>query len=146
MDDFSRYTWLFFLTIKGQALSQFVSFHKMITNQLNTPIKCLQSDIGGVGGGCSILFDLTLKIKVLYIDSLVLIPPQQNGCVERKIHHVVETKLALFAQASLPSKFSMQAFHTATYLINLLPSKVLLNQSATQLPFPTALYFKQTFL
>ena len=51
MDDFSRYTWLFFLTIKGQALSQFVSFHKMITNQLNTPIKCLQSDIGGGGGG-----------------------------------------------------------------------------------------------
>ena len=74
----------------------------MITNQLNTPIKCLQSDNWGGGGGgggggvwSSLLFNLTLKIMVLYIDSLVLIPPQQNGCAERKIRHVVETRLAL---------------------------------------------------
>ncbi|MCH87925.1 retrovirus-related Pol polyprotein from transposon TNT 1-94, partial [Trifolium medium] len=42
----------------------------------------------------------------------------QNGSVERKHRHVVETGLTLLAQAHLPLKFWDYAFMTATYLIN----------------------------
>jgi histone deacetylase 1/2 len=50
---------------------------------------------------------------------------QQNGSVERKHHHTVEVSLALLASASMPLKFWDEAFLTATYLINMLPSKVI---------------------
>jgi histone deacetylase 1/2 len=48
---------------------------------------------------------------------------QQNGAAERKHRHIVEVGLALLEQASMPLKYWDQAFLTATYLINLLPSK-----------------------
>ena len=50
---------------------------------------------------------------------------QQNGAVERKHRHIVEVGLALLANASMPLKFWDEAFLTATYLINILPSKVI---------------------
>ncbi|RVW98057.1 Retrovirus-related Pol polyprotein from transposon TNT 1-94 [Vitis vinifera] len=53
----------------------------------------------------------------------------QNGRVERKHRHVVETGLALLAHAGLPLKFWSYAFQTATFLINRMPSKVLQNAS-----------------
>jgi hypothetical protein len=50
---------------------------------------------------------------------------QQNGSAERKHRHIVEVGLALLANASMPLKFWDEAFLTATFLINLLPSKVI---------------------
>ena len=47
IDDYSRYTWIYFLSTKDQALSTFITFRKMIENQLNSTIKCIQSDNGG---------------------------------------------------------------------------------------------------
>lgn len=49
---------------------------------------------------------------------------QQNGSAERKHRHVVEVGLALLANASMPLKLWDEAFLTATYLINILPTKV----------------------
>jgi hypothetical protein len=54
---------------------------------------------------------------------------QQNGSAERKHHHIVEVGLSLLAQASMPLKFWDEAFMTATYLINRLPSRVIDNQT-----------------
>jgi hypothetical protein len=50
---------------------------------------------------------------------------QQNGSAERKHRHIVDVGLALLANASMPLKYWDEAFLTATFLINLLPSKVL---------------------
>jgi histone deacetylase 1/2 len=50
---------------------------------------------------------------------------QQNGSAERKHRHIVEVGLALLANASMPLKYWDEAFLTATFLINLLPSKVI---------------------
>ena len=50
---------------------------------------------------------------------------EQNGSAERKHRHIVETGLTLLANASLPVSFWGEAFETATYLINLLPTAVL---------------------
>jgi histone deacetylase 1/2 len=57
---------------------------------------------------------------------------QQNGSVERKHHHIVEVGLALLAHASMPLNFSDEAFLTATYLINLVPSKVINNTTPVE--------------
>jgi histone deacetylase 1/2 len=63
---------------------------------------------------------------------------QQNGSAERKHRHIVEMGLSLLAHASMPLKYWDQAFLTATFLINRLPSKVI-NDST-----PLKLLFEQT--
>jgi hypothetical protein len=52
---------------------------------------------------------------------------QQNGIAERKHKH--ETSLALLAQSSVPLCFWDEAFLTACYLINRLPSRVIDNNT-----------------
>jgi hypothetical protein len=54
---------------------------------------------------------------------------QQNVLVKRRHHHIVETGLVLLAHAGMPLKFWDEAFITATYLINSLPTRVIDNQS-----------------
>ena len=49
----------------------------------------------------------------------------QNGVVERKYRHVVKLGLTLLAQAKLPLSFWWEAFQTAVYHINRLPSATL---------------------
>ena len=47
IDNYSRYTQIYFLSTKDQTLSTFINFHKMVENQLTTSIKCIQFDNGG---------------------------------------------------------------------------------------------------
>nr|CAN82610.1 hypothetical protein VITISV_021745 [Vitis vinifera] len=47
IDDYSRNTWIYFLSTKDQALHSFITFRKMVENQLHTTIKCIQFDNGG---------------------------------------------------------------------------------------------------
>ena len=49
---------------------------------------------------------------------------QQNGVAERKHRHIVETGLALLAHASVPFRFWSDAFSTACFLINRLPTRL----------------------
>jgi hypothetical protein len=50
---------------------------------------------------------------------------QQNGSVERKHRHIVETGLTLLAHASVPFRYWSDAFTTACFLINHTPTRVL---------------------
>ena len=43
---------------------------------------------------------------------------EQNGVVEQKHRHIIESGLTLLAQASLPLKYWDEAYHTAVFLIN----------------------------
>ncbi|GJR45677.1 putative RNA-directed DNA polymerase [Tanacetum coccineum] len=56
---------------------------------------------------------------------------EQNGFVECRNRHVVETGLTLLAQACVPQCFWHYAFDTAVYLINRMPSRT----STNKLPF-----------
>jgi hypothetical protein len=62
---------------------------------------------------------------------------QQQGSVERKHRHLVETGLSLLASASMPLKFWDEAFFTASFLINRLPSPVTQNKSPFEILFHT---------
>lgn len=54
---------------------------------------------------------------------------QQNGATERKHRHIVEVGLTILAHAAMPLKFWDEAFSTAVYLINRLPSKVIASET-----------------
>uniref|UniRef100_A0A2N9GBB0 Integrase catalytic domain-containing protein n=1 Tax=Fagus sylvatica TaxID=28930 RepID=A0A2N9GBB0_FAGSY len=55
--------------------------------------------------------------------------PEQNGIAERKHRHIVETGLTMLLHAQLPKYLWVDAFTTAVYLINRLPSSVIQMQT-----------------
>ncbi|RVX22902.1 Retrovirus-related Pol polyprotein from transposon RE1 [Vitis vinifera] len=114
-----KYKSLFVLI--DQALPIFKRFKLQMENQFDTKIKCLQSDNGGE------FRSFTSFLQAVGIAHRFSCPynSAQNGRVERKHRHVVETGLALLSHASLPMKYWHYAFQTATFLINRMPSKVL---------------------
>ena len=57
---------------------------------------------------------------------------QQNGSAERKHGHIVKVGLALLAGASMPLKFWDEAFLAAVHIINMLPSKVINNETPVE--------------
>jgi histone deacetylase 1/2 len=125
LDDYSRYTWFYPLQTKDQALSVFKQFKLLVENQFDAQIKCLQSDNGGEYRS---FMTFLQQSGILHRFSCPY-TSAQNGRVERKHRHVVETGLALLAHASLPMQFWQYAFQSATFLINRMPSKVLNNDS-----------------
>ncbi|XP_042982037.1 uncharacterized protein LOC122311522 isoform X1 [Carya illinoinensis] len=125
LDDFTRYTWWFPLIQKSDVLSVFIQFQKQVELQFNSKIQSLQSDWGGEYRALHTLF----KNQGIFHRISCPHTHQQNGAVERKHRHIVETGLALMAHASLPQKFWADSFHTAVYLINRLPTPLLHHQS-----------------
>lgn len=61
--------------------------------------------------------------------------PQQNGVVERKHRHLLNTARALMIQACLPIKFWEESIQIATHIINRVPLKSIGNQTAYEKKF-----------
>lgn len=125
VDAFSRYTWIFFLKHKSEVFQIFQQFKTNVELQCNHKIKALQTDWGGE------YRSLVHFFKKFGIDHRVSCPhtSQQNGVVERKHRHIVDTGLSLLAQAHMPLAYWDDAFSTSVYLINRLPSTVLHGQT-----------------
>lgn len=125
VDAFSRFVWVFPLKLKSDTLTQFIHFKSMVELQFNCKIKGIQSDGGGE------FKPLTKFLAPLGITHRFSCPytHHQNGIVERKHCHIVETGLALLAHSKLPFKYWDHSFVTAAYLINRLPSASLQNKS-----------------
>jgi histone deacetylase 1/2 len=54
---------------------------------------------------------------------------QQNGSTERKHRHIMEVGISLLSHARMPLKFWDEAFLTAMFLLNRLPTRVLDNDT-----------------
>jgi hypothetical protein len=61
----------------------------------------------------------------------------QNGVVERKCHHIIETARTLLISSFVPSHFWGEAVSTAVYLINRQPSSNLSNKCPSEVLFGT---------
>ena len=121
IDDFSRYTWIYPLRTRAEALSSFIIFKNQIEKTLDTKIKKLQSDWGGEYRP----FENYLRNNGITFQHSCPHAHEHNGKAERKHRHIVEMGLNLLAQASMPSIFWWEAFQTSVYLINRLPAPVL---------------------
>ncbi|KAM5580161.1 hypothetical protein ABKV19_009748 [Rosa sericea] len=123
VDDYSRYSWIFPMKNKSEVYSIFVHFHKQVENLLSTKIKMLQTDEGGEYTSLA----LRQYLANHGICQRFSCPkhPEQNGLAERKHRHIVDTGLTLLAHAHVPSTYWVEAFNSAIYIINRLPSPVI---------------------
>jgi hypothetical protein len=124
IDDYNKFTWLYLLRDRTEVQRIFLQFQAHVERLLDAKIKCVQSDWGGEYQKLHNQF-----FRSLGISHHVSCPHthQQNGSVERKHRHIVETGLSLLAHASMPIKFWDEAFVTAAYLINWLLTRVIDN-------------------
>ena len=120
IDDFSKFTWIYLLKKRSEVYQVFLNFQQLVERKFGRKIITMQTDWGAE------YEKLNAFIQTHGISHHVSIPHahQQNGSAERKHRHIVEVGLALLANASMPLKYWDEAFLTATFLINLLPSKV----------------------
>ena len=112
---------------KHEVFTIFVQFHKQVENLLSAKIKVLQTDEGGE------YTSLALRNYLANhgIGQRFSCPkhPEQNGLAERKHRHIVDTGLTLLAHAHVPPAYWVEAFNTAVYIINRLPSPVIQNST-----------------
>ena len=121
IDDYSKFTWIYLLKYKSEVYSIFQEFQKLVERYFDKKILAVQSDWGGEYEKLNAFFR---DIGIIHHVSCPR-AHQQNGSAERKHRHIVEVGLSLLAHASMPLKYWDEAFITATYLINRLPSRVI---------------------
>lgn len=125
VDAYSRFTWLYLLKRKSDVFQIFLQFQKHVERLLNKKIMHVQSDWGGEYHRLNKFFsDIGVSHRVSCPHT-----HQQNGTAERKHRHIVETGLTLLAHAHVPFRFWSDAFSTACFLINRLPSRVIRMQT-----------------
>ena len=116
IDDFTRYTTVYFLKTKDEVLEKFKEFHSFA-------VKVLRTDNGGEY--CSKLFDAFLKEKGIIHQLSVPYNPAQNRVAERMNHTVVECARSMLSHSNMPNVFWAEAVNTAVYLRNRSPTTAL---------------------
>ncbi|GAU41870.1 hypothetical protein TSUD_366180 [Trifolium subterraneum] len=125
VDACTRFVWVYPLKLKSETLTKFTHFKSMVELEFGCKIKVVQTNGGGE------FRPFTKFLTELGVIHRLTCPHthHQNGLVERKHRHLVETGLTLLSQANIPLKFWDHAFITAAFLINRLPTPVLNNKS-----------------
>ncbi|WOH01799.1 hypothetical protein DCAR_0521184 [Daucus carota subsp. sativus] len=109
VDDFSRATWTYLLTNKGSAFDFLKTFIIMAENHFKCPIQTVRSD-NALELGLSHSATSFFHSKGIIHQTSCAYTPQQNGVVERKHKHLLETARALLFQSNLPIFFGETVF------------------------------------
>jgi hypothetical protein len=107
--------------LKSGTFPTLTHFFAWVSTQFRRPVRALQCDNGReFDNNTSRSFFLThgvqLRISCPYTSA-------QNGRAERMIRTTTNMLCCLLFQASLPASYREEALHTATHLLNRLPSK-----------------------
>ena len=142
VDDCTRMTWLYQMKTKDEVFPIFQTFHTMIQTQFSTKIRAFQSD--NDGKFINQHFQTYFQHHGLLHETSCSQTPQQNGIVERKNWHILETARALLLGTHVPSCHWDDAIVVVVYLLNRMSSKVLnfktpLQVLSTHFPLPSVL-------
>ncbi|GJS20581.1 putative ribonuclease H-like domain-containing protein [Tanacetum coccineum] len=111
-DDFSRFSWTFFLSTKDETFYVLKEFITLIENQLNKKVKGIRCDNGTEFKNAKLIELCGEKgIKRDYSNPRT---PQQNGVAERKNRTLIEAARTMLADSKLPTMFWTEAVSTAS--------------------------------
>ncbi|GJS10482.1 putative ribonuclease H-like domain-containing protein [Tanacetum coccineum] len=128
-DDFSRFSWTFFLRTKDETSAILKDFIRQIENQLNQKVKTIRCDNGTEFKNRDMIEFCGLKgIKREYSNART---PQQNGVAERKNRTLIEAARTMLADSFLPNTFWAEAVSTACYVLN----RVLVTKPHNKTPY-----------
>ncbi|KAD6454414.1 hypothetical protein E3N88_09120 [Mikania micrantha] len=131
LDDFTNFLWTYPLSNKSNVFQIFLNFHKMIKTQFERDIKTFQCDNGTEYNNTS-FHSFCAQNGMLFRFSCPH-TSSQNGKAERKIRSINNIIRTLLTQSSVPPTFWHHALQMATYLLNILPSKIKGHQTPTYL-------------
>ena len=121
IDDYSRFTWTFFLFSKDEAAEVIKFFILQAEKQYSLPVKVIRSDNGTEFRNKN-LDDFCMSKGIVRHYSIPR-TPEQNGVVERKNKTLIEAARTMLADSGLPLYFWAEAVNTACYVQN----RVLIN-------------------
>ncbi|GJS45447.1 retrovirus-related pol polyprotein from transposon TNT 1-94 [Tanacetum coccineum] len=118
-DDYSRFTWVFFLTTKDETSEVLKKFFKEIENLVDKKVKIIRS-YNGTEFKNKVMDDFCREkgIKREYSIARTL---QQNGMAERRNKTLIEAARTMLADSKLPTTFWAEAVSTACYVHNKTP-------------------------
>ena len=116
VDEYSRYTWVFFLKRKSDAASQIISFIRWIEKANDEKVKALRSDNGTEFKNQHL--DIYCDENGISQNFSSPVTPEQNGVAERRNRTLIEAARTMLNGASLPKQFWAEAVHTACYTQN----------------------------
>ncbi|GJW64709.1 putative ribonuclease H-like domain-containing protein [Tanacetum coccineum] len=102
-DDFSRFSWVFFLATKDETNEILYKFITGLENQLNHKVKIIRSDHGTEFKNHA-MNEFCAK-KGIKREFSVARTPQQNGVAERKNRTLIEAARTMLADSLLPILF-----------------------------------------
>ncbi|GJS18546.1 putative ribonuclease H-like domain-containing protein [Tanacetum coccineum] len=128
-DDFSRFSWVFFLATKDETNEILYKFITGLENQLNHKVKIIRSDHGTEFKNHA-MNEFCAK-KGIKREFSVARTPQQNGVAERKNRTLIEAARTMLADSLLPIPFWAEAVNTACYVLN----RVLVTKPQNKTPY-----------
>ncbi|GJZ16503.1 putative ribonuclease H-like domain-containing protein [Tanacetum coccineum] len=116
-DDYSRFTWVFFLTTKDETSEILKNFIKEIENLVDKKVKIIRCD-NGTEFKNKVMDDFCRE-KGIRREYSVARTPQQNGVAERRNRTLIEAARTMLADlAYLPQFWRCEAVSTACYVQN----------------------------
>ncbi|GJU61737.1 putative ribonuclease H-like domain-containing protein [Tanacetum coccineum] len=115
-DDYSRFSWVFFLATKDETSGILKDFIIGIENQINHRVKIIRCDNGTKFKNKEM--NQFCKMKGIKREFSVARTPQQNGVAERKNRTLIEVARTMLANSKLPTNFWAEAVNTACYVQN----------------------------
>jgi hypothetical protein len=143
VDDYSRFTWVFFLQEKSQTQETLKGFLRWAQNEFGLRIKKIRSDNGTEFKNSQIEgFHEEEGIKHEFSSPYT---PQQNGVVERKNRTLLDMASTMLDEYKTSDRFWAEAVNTACYAINRLYLHRILKKTSYELltgKKPNVSYFR----
>ncbi|GJT79509.1 putative ribonuclease H-like domain-containing protein [Tanacetum coccineum] len=115
-DDYSRFTWVFFLATKDETSGNLKSFITGIENLVDYKVKVIRCDNGTEFKNREM--NQFCKMKGILRQFSVARTPQQNRVAERRNRTLIEAARTMLADSKLLTTFWSEAVNTACYVQN----------------------------
>ncbi|KAJ9557962.1 hypothetical protein OSB04_012576 [Centaurea solstitialis] len=116
VDEYSRYTWVFFLRSKSDAPEEIILFVRKMERLNNLTVRSIRSDHGTEFKNSTL--ETFFDQKGISQNFSFVRTPQQNGVAERRNKTLIEAARSMLSEANLATQFWAEAVNTACYTQN----------------------------